>query len=146
MLEPRDGDFVAYIEALQRESAARLAQQRVHIVGESTPREAAGHFFEAKGKAAPPVSIEQAVQRFVRRDADAKTVKAIVAGVVGAVFLLTWLGNGSPFAFVLAAVLFVYAIPRLLAAFRRGAQTPSNRAAVDQVFGRAAPPTREPEP
>jgi hypothetical protein len=146
MQEPRDGDFVAYIEALQRESAARLAQQRVHAVEEPAPREAAGHFFESKGKAVQPVSIERAVQRFVRRDADAKTIKAIVAGVVGAVFLLTWLGNGSPFAFVLAAALFVYALPRLLAAFRGGAKHPSNRAAVDHVFGRSAPPTKETEP
>lgn len=146
MQEPRDGDFVAYIEALQRESAARLAQQRVHVVDDATPREAAGHFFEAKGKALQPVSIEQAVQRFVRRDADAKTVKAVVAGVIGAVFLLTWLGNGSPFAFVLAVALLVYAVPRLLAAFRAGAKPPSNRAAVDHVFGRSAPPTGEPEP
>jgi hypothetical protein len=146
MQEPRDGDFVAYIEALQRESAARLAQQRVHVVQESASREAAGHFFEAKGKTVQPASIEQAVQRFVRRDADAKTVKAVVAGVVGAVFLLTWLGNGSPFAFVLGAALLVYALPRLLAALRGGANKPSNRAAVDAVFGRPNPPTGEPEP
>ena len=31
MQEPQDGDFVAYIEALQRESAARLAKNHINV-------------------------------------------------------------------------------------------------------------------
>jgi hypothetical protein len=143
MQEPRDGDFVAYIEALQRESAARLAQARVHVDDAAPTGQASGHFFEKDkaARAASPAALQQTVERIVRGDTDAKTVKALVAGVVGAVFLLTWLADGGPFAFILAVALLAYAVPRLLAAFRAGVRPPSNRAAVDQVFGRSGSTT-----
>lgn len=142
MQEPRDGDFVAYIESLQRESAARLAQQGAHIAGAAKPVPSAGEFPQPKAEAAPGPTPKQAAGPFARRDADAKTVKALVAGVVGLVFLLTWLGNSSPFAFILGAALLAYAIPRLLAAFRTGVVR-SSRSAVDHVFDRSGPDRRE---
>lgn len=137
MQEPRDGDFVAYIEALQRESAARLAQQHVAVIETNADSKRTGQFFEEKPK--PPVvpGLQHAVERFVRRDPDAKVVTALVAGVVGAVFLLTWLGDGGPFAFIVGVALLAYAVPRLLRAFRALSAQPSNKSAIDQVFGRS---------
>lgn len=146
MQEPRNGDFVAYIETLQRESAARLARPHGPVLDGGEQGGRAGHFFEQKGEPAKPVAIEQAPKPLTRRDADAKAVKAIVAGVVGAVVLMTALGSGSPFAFALAAILLLFAVPRLLAVFKGRAQPPANRAAVEQVFGRSAPPTKESGP
>jgi fatty acid desaturase len=137
MLEPRDGDFVAYIDALQRESAARLAQQHVAVIETTAASKTTGQFFEEKP--GPPVvpNLQQAFGRLVRRDTDAKVVKALVAAVAGAAFLLTWLGNGGPISFVVAIALLAYAVPRLLAAFRALAEQPANKSAVDQVFGRS---------
>jgi hypothetical protein len=137
MQEPKDGDFIAYIEALQRESAARLAQQHVGIVETTAASKATGQFFEEKPKSPAVPSPLQAVDRFVRRDADARVVKALVAGVAGLAFLLTWLGNRGPITLVIALALLVYAIPRLVAAFRALTQQPASRATIDQVFGRS---------
>ena len=135
MQEPRDGDFVAYIDALQRESAARLAQQHVGVTETTAASKTTGQFFEEKTKPAPP-NLQQSVERFVR-DPDAGIVKAIVAGVAGAVFLLAWLGDGGPFSFIVAVVLLGYAVPRLLRAFHALTTQPANRTAVEQVFGRS---------
>ena len=135
MQEPRDGDFVAYIDALQRESAARLAQQHVGVTETTAASKTTGQFFEEKPKQAVVPNLQQSVARFVGRDRDASVVKALVAGVVGAVFLLAWLGNGGPFSFIVAVALLAYAVPRLLRAFRAVAPQPSNKSAIDQVFG-----------
>lgn len=137
MQEPRDGDFVAYIDALQRESAARLAQQHVGVIETTADSKTTGQFFEEKPKPAVVPSLQQSVERFVRRNPDAKVVKALVAGVVGVVFLLAWLGDGGPFSFIAAVALLAYALPRLLGAFRALTEQPSNKSAIDQVFGRS---------
>ncbi len=140
MLEPRDGDFVAYIEALQRESAARLAQQHVGVIETTAASKVTGQFFEEKAKPAVAPNLQQAVDRFVRQDTDGRVVKALVAGVMGAVFLLAWLGNGGLFLLVVAVALLAYAVPRLLGAFRGRSQQPPSQAAVEHVFGRSGPP------
>jgi fatty acid desaturase len=137
MQEPRDGDFVAYIDALQRESAARLAQQHVAVIETTAASKATGQFFEEKPKPAVAPNLQQAVERFVRRDTDASVVKALVAAVAGAAFLLTWLGNGGFASFIIAIALLAYAVPRLLGAFRALAEPRSSKSAVDQVFGRS---------
>ena len=73
----------------------------------------------------------------MRRDRDAKIVKAIVAGVVGAMFLLTWLGDGGLFPFIVGIALLGYALPRLLTALRAQGQRATNKALIDQAFGRS---------
>ena len=143
MQEPRDGDFVAYIEALQRESAARLAQQHVGVTETTAASKVTGQFFEEKAKPAVP-NLQHAVERFVRHDADGRAVKAIVAGVVAAVFLLAWLGGGGPFSLIVAVALLIYAVPRLLGAFRARSEPPPSHSAVEQVFGRSG--TTKPGP
>jgi len=143
MLEPKGGDFVAYIDALQRESAARLALQHVNVVDVAFPtKKAQGSTFgDGTGPASAPAA-GSTPGRFVRRDRDATIVKTIVAGVVGAVFLLTWLGNGGLFPLFVGIALLAYALPRLLAALRaaRGQQS-TNKALIDQAFGRSGTPT-----
>jgi hypothetical protein len=135
MQEPRDGDFVAYIDALQRESAARLAQQHVGVTETTAASKTTGQFFEEKPKPAVVPNLQQSVERFVRRDPDARVVKALVAGVVGIGLLLVWLGDGGVFSLIVAVALLAYAVPRLLRAFRGPTQQPSNKSAIDQVFG-----------
>lgn len=135
MQEPRDGDFVAYIDALQRESAARLAQQHVGVTETTAASKTTGQFFDEKPKPAVVPNLQQTVERFVRHDTDGKVLKALVAGVIGVVSLLGWLGNGGPLSLIVAIALLAYAVPRLLGAFRTRAGPPSNQSAVDQVFG-----------
>jgi uncharacterized membrane protein YeaQ/YmgE (transglycosylase-associated protein family) len=141
MLEPKDGDFVAYIDALQRESAARLALQHVDVAGVAFPtKKAQGDTFGDGTAPASGPAAGSVAGRFVRRDRDANFVKAIVAGVIGAVFLLTWLGDGGLFPFVVGFALLGYALPRLLSAVRGAGTRPSNRALIDQSFGQSGTP------
>lgn len=142
MLEPKDGDFVAYIDALQRESAARLALQHVNVVDVAFPtKKAQGDTFgDGTGAAATPAAGSVS-GRFVRRDSDANLVKAIVAGVIGGILLMTWLDRGGLFLLILGIALLGYAAPRLLAAIRARGQRPTNRALVDQAFGRSGSQT-----
>ena len=138
MLEPKDGDFVAYIDALQRESAARLALQHVNVVDVAFPtKKAQGDTFgDTAGSASSPAEGSPP-GRFVRRDRDANLLKAIVAGVVGAALLMNWLGSGGLFTFILGVALLGYAIPRLLAAVRASGRRPNSKALIDQAFGRS---------
>jgi hypothetical protein len=142
MLEPKDGDFVAYIDALQRESAERLALQHVNVVDVAFPtKKAQGSTFgDGSGPASTPAAVSNP-GRSVRRDRDAKIVKAVVAGVVGAMFLLTWLGDGGLFPFIVGIALLGYALPRLLTALRAQGQQTSNKALIDQAFGRSGTKT-----
>lgn len=139
MQEPKDGDFVAYVEALQRESAARLLQQHVGVVSAATAESDAksGHFFEDKKKTAARVpAINQAVER-VLRDGDRALVKALVAAVIGVVALLLWFARGGALSFLVAVVLLAYALPRLINAFRAITTTqPANRTVVNDIFGK----------
>lgn len=141
MLEPKDGDFVAYIDALQRESAARLALQHVDVAGVAFPtKKAQGDTFGDGTTPASGPAAGSVAGRFVRRDRDANFVKAIVAGVIGAVFLLTWLGDGGLFPFVVGFALLGYALPRLLSAVRGAGTRPRNRALIEQSFGQSGTP------
>jgi len=141
MLEPKGGDFVAYIDALQRESAARLALQHVNVVDVAFPtKKAQGSTFgDGTGPASAPAA-GSIPGRFVPRDRDATIVKAVVAGVVGAVFLLTWLGSGGLFPLIVGLALLAYALPRLLAVLRAQGQRSTNKALIDQAFGRSGTP------
>lgn len=135
MNEPRDGDFVAYIEALQRESAARLLRQ--------TPAAAAAamgdHAGEPiKGRAAGTPAAPAPGESPPRSDADARLMKALVAAVVGIALLLVWLGEGGIVPLVIGVALLGYGLPRLRGAIRTPKGRPANRAAVEQVFGRSA--------
>lgn len=142
MLEPKDGDFVAYIDALQRESAARLALQHVNVVDVAFPtKKAQGSTFGDGTRPASASAAESPPVRVVRRDRDATIVKAIVAGVVGTVFLLTWLGNGGLFPLVIGIALLAYALPRLLAALRAQGRQSINKALIDHAFGRTGTQT-----
>ena len=142
MLEPKDGDFVAYIDALQRESAARLARQHVNVVDVAFPtKKAQGSTFGEKVASATQTDAGSIPARLVRRDRDAKLVRTVVAGVIGAVFLLTWLGDGGLFPFIAGFALLAYALPRLLTALRAREAPPTNKVLIDQAFGRSGTQT-----
>ena len=134
MHEPKDGDFVAYIEALQRESAARLGHQHIATHAPS----AKDQFFpDHKTPDMRKIDVEAAVAHVLSAGGDRELVKAMVAGVFGLAALLVWMGRGGALSFLIAVALLAYAIPRLIAAFRVITQSGSNRTAIDQVFGKS---------
>jgi hypothetical protein len=138
MQEPKDGDFVAYIETLQRESAARLAQQHI-VVDLAFGTKGDTTAFEDKAASAGAPATGQPAG-FIRRDRDSKLVKAIVSGVVGVALLLAWLTRGGVFPLVVGVALLAYALPRLIRALRE-TPTVGNKAMVDVVFGRSGTST-----
>ena len=131
MQEPKDGDFVAYIETLQRESAARLAQQHIVVDLAFGTKGDTTAFQEKAAPAGAPAAGQPAP--FIRRDRDSKLVKAVVSGVVGVALLLAWLANGGVFPLVAGVALLAYALPRLIGALR-GTPAIGNKAMVD-LFG-----------
>lgn len=143
MQEPRDGDFVAYIDALQRESAARLARQHVSVAeagfssgpAESVPGDRLSRPPQSPAQTAPAGPVRRG------RERDARLFKALVAAVIGTASLLSWLGRGGAFSFIVGVVLFAYAVPRLLAVYREQVRAPDSRAAIDHVFGRSGATT-----
>jgi hypothetical protein len=133
MNEPKDGDFVAYLEALQRESAARLGQ---HPSAHAPLADATDDSFGRSAKPDQRADLEAIVQRFLRHDGDALLVRPLVAAVVGIVTMLVWLGNGGLFWLLVGLGALIYGIPRLSRALRAFNAPRSNRAAIDQVFSK----------
>jgi hypothetical protein len=133
MKEPTDGDFVAYLEELQRESAERLAKQQ----GAAPVNTAGEPMFPGGDKRAQRVSARTLVDRFLRNDGDAMLVRPLAASVAGTVALLVWLGRGGLFWFVIALIALLYGLPRVIRALRAFDGRPSNRTAVNQVFGKS---------
>lgn len=133
MKEPTDGDFVAYLEELQRESAARLIKQQG-----AAPADAAREpVFSEGNKRAPELPARALIDRFLRNDGDALLVRPLAASLVGITALLVWLASGGWFWFVIALVALLYGLPRVVRALRAFGGRPSNRAAIDQVFGKS---------
>ena len=53
--------------------------------------------------------------------------RRVGSSVIGVALLLTWLGSGGPFPGVIGIALLVYALPRLLAAFRTPSEAAANK-------------------
>jgi hypothetical protein len=141
--EPRDGNFVAYIDALQRESAARLeAQSRVPMVeltGRHPPR--AGGVIDT----APVLSRQQADelrQRLARRSASLPATAGVVLAT-GAVLLI------AAMIFDLGVVPVFFALGLMAWGFSRlrrsrgatgGSSASQQSADAARVFGKQPPP------
>lgn len=146
--EPRNGDFVAYIEQLQKESALRMnAKSDVAMVDTRTqsanPPSAAAdsrRVAMANAPAAPVLNRQQAeelVARLTRARASGE-VAASIGLVVGIFLLLLWFASdagGLPL--LVGVALTVWAVSRLrrLRQQRRGEPAPEGRALIAQVFG-----------
>ncbi len=101
--EPRDSDFVAYIDELQRESAARIqAQSKAPMI--------ALH--------GAPVLDAQEAQELLARLARTRPVPRFISGILGAAvgavpLLYAVLGPGGALPFLIGFGLLVWAVPRL---------------------------------
>lgn len=124
--EPRNGDFVAYLEQLQRESAARLARPSTPMAlpsssasGAPPPRvvSAAESFANRSEPATGAVPVEQVVARLAASRAGSRAVGAAITLLIGAVLFFVWLfDTRSGFLFVAAIALSIWGFSRLRAA------------------------------
>jgi hypothetical protein len=166
--EPRDGDFVAYIEQLQRESAARIhAQSQVRMVelpanapprtgaprpaqlppSGSVPAGQATRRGSMSGDESPPLldrrQAEEMLARLARSGASSHNASAGIALAIGAVLLLTWFAfDTGALPFLIGLGLTLWAVSRLRRAARQPASTagPRGRDQVSHIFG-PRPPT-----
>ncbi len=122
--EPKDGDFIAYIEQLQRESAARLLASTQHRVTQldKTKTGDAGHFFAGR-KPADLRSASQ-LQATLAQVAAVPSVGPVLASVlsilIGALLALYWVvASVSVVPLIIAVALIVWGVRMFQRAVRR---------------------------
>ncbi len=149
--EPKDGDFIAYIEQLQRESAARLLASTQHLVTQldkapaSGATKAADHFFAGR----KPADLRSAAQMQATL-AQVVAVPSLIGLfasalpiLIGALLALYWLVASASFLpLLIGIVLIVWGARQFERARRRISQQPSKQtqALVSKVF--TAPPSK----
>lgn len=116
--EPKDGDFIAYIEDLQKQQAARLVANRpqsgpVPAAPTKTAQDSGSFESRARPSAA---EAQRAARERLRQFAPplAKLVGAALPLLVGAVIGLHWLIAGSsPLQLIIALFLLAYGVRHL---------------------------------
>jgi hypothetical protein len=161
--EPRDGDFVAYIEQLQRESAARIRKQSqvpmVELPANTPPRAGAPRPVHPPpsglGPAGQPTrrggmsgdenapvldrrQAEEMLARLAQSGASSQNASAGVALAIGVILLLSWFAfDTGVLPFLVGLGLTLWAVSRLRRAARQppGTDGPRGRDQVGHIFG-----------
>lgn len=141
--EPPGGDFVAYVEALQRESAARILAQAHRPMHESPMEQMPGAAPPAAGGiGAEPVlnrqQAEELMTRLSRNGYAPPAVKASLGLMAGLVLLLFWFFNGGgALTFLIGVGLVAWSISHLRGRRRdSGVSGQRERARIARLFGR----------
>ncbi len=145
--EPKDGDFIAYIEQLQKESAARLLGSTQHLVTQLDKTPPAGadksdHFFPGRKPAdlRSAAQLQAALAQIVAVPSLAGLFASMLPILIGAFLTLYWLVASASFVpLLIGIVLIVWGVRLFERARRRISQQPSKntQALVTKVF--AAP-------
>ena len=133
--EPRDGDFVAYLEALEKRQIAALRMQHTLASAGATTQDddAPGSELPALGRAQAGAPRQRLQTNGATPTAASLPAGIVVALIVGAVFAFSGLlGDGGPFLFLIGVALLVYAVRRLLR-FRRGVPERARQQALQRV-------------
>ena len=146
--EPKDGDFIAYIEQLQKESAARLLVSTQHLVTqlEKTPSGGAtksDHFFAGRKPAdlRSAAQLQTTLAQVVAVPSVAGLFASMVPILIGALLTLYWLVASASFVPLLIGIALMVWGTRLFERARRQISQQPNKqtqALVSKVF--AAPP------
>jgi hypothetical protein len=155
-LEPPNGDFVAYLEELERQSAARvLSKSQVAFADLSQVqgrRDIAAHLPveqrkpEGRNPSVPVLDRQQAeelVARLARGRPVARATPIAVSLAIGIVLLLYWfIARGGAVPFLIGLALTIWSLSRLRG-LGRGLVKPvrGERDQVAQVFGTKPPQT-----
>lgn len=148
--EPKDGDFVAYIEQLQKESAARVLGSGHHLITQLEKKQPSsakdgGHFF-AGHKPADVRSAAQ-LQATLAQIAAVPSVNHVFTSalpiLIGALLALYWLiASASIAPLIIAIALIAWGVRRLQRALRQLSPRENKQAQtlVANVF--TSPPTK----
>ncbi|MEP6609300.1 MAG: hypothetical protein ABJA83_11545 [Burkholderiaceae bacterium] len=126
--EPKNGDFIAYIEQLQRESAARLLGGGHHVITQlekkqaSTANKDGSHFFAGR----KPADLRSAAQMQATLEQMAAVPSVIrlftsaVPILLGMLLALYWLvASASIAALIMAVALVIWGVRRVQSALRQ---------------------------
>lgn len=139
--EPRNGDFVAYLEQLQRESAARvLAQSKPPMVQHPEGGARLDHSgaSPAEATALTRLQADELLARLASHRASAALIGPAIGVVFGAALLLYWIvGRVSLVTLLIGVGLMVWSIRRLLSAARGRPVSPhATQTLVSRTFGK----------
>jgi hypothetical protein len=134
--EPRDGDFVAYLDALEKRQLAALRIQ--HTLASAGATSKAEDTDEAERPASGRTDADAPPQRMQTKNTTATAGNGLPAGIVvalivGAVLAFSGLfGDGGPFLLLVGLALLVYGVRRLMR-FRRGVPDRARQKALQRV-------------
>lgn len=133
--EPRNGDFVAYVEELQQASAARVLS--------SSPPAGIGHpqVGNSTSKDAEPTPLRRLeadvlVSRLASRRATASPLGPAIGVLIGIVVFLHGAVTGGVLTLLIGFGLIFWAARRLARAFRASAHHEPARTLVSEFFGK----------
>ncbi len=127
--EPPNGDFVAYLEAIERRQLAEMS--RPHALAHPPPDTGAATT-QSRGAARAPAGTRSG------GTAGPPSTASLLMLIAGALALASALfGDGGIIAFVIGVALLWHPVRRIIGALRAAAVTaPRPRQAVDAVFGK----------
>ena len=147
--EPKNGDFIAYIEQLQKESAARLLVSTQHLVTQLDKAPPGGanksdHFFAGRKPAdlRSAAQLQATLAQVVAVPSLAGLFASMLPILIGAFLMLYWLVASASFVLLLIGIALIVWGSRLFERARRRLSPPSKQtqALVSKVFA-APPPT-----
>jgi hypothetical protein len=136
--EPPDGDFVAYLEAIERRQLEALRVQHMlpspgATMAGSAEEPDAEHPARSRAEADAPRGRQQSKTSGTAASTAGLPAGIVVALIAGTVLLLSGLfGEGGPFLFMIGVALLVYAVRRLLR-FRRGVPDRARAQAMQRI-------------
>lgn len=141
--EPKDGDFIALIEQLQKESAARLSGGGQQVITQLEKKQESNkggsHFFAGRKPAdmRSAAEVQAAFAQVADRASFSKLFGAALAIVIGALLAFYWLiASASLALLVVAAVMILWGARSIQRAWRRFSprQNKQARVIVTKVF------------
>lgn len=148
--EPKDGDFIAYIEQLQKESAARLLASTNHLVTQldKKPAPAANqtdHFFAGRKPAdlRSAAQLQATLAQVIALPSPGHLFASALTILIGVLLTLYWLvASASIVPLVIGIPLTLWGVQRFQRALRRFSphENKQAQALVSKVF--TAPPAK----
>lgn len=139
--EPKDGDFIAYIEQLQKESAARLLASGAHTISQShhaAKSKSDDHFFTAHKQPTNQGSELRAALAQIAAPSIGLLFGAVVRIFFGVAFALYWLVVATSIVpLLIGLALIAWGIQRLIAASHRISDQGRHARQVAKVFAAA---------
>ena len=148
--EPKDGDFIAYIEQLQKESAARLLGSNHHLITQldkksPTAGKSESHFFAGRKPAdlRSAGELRASVAQVAAQVSPSQVFASAIFIATGVVLALYWLIASTSMApLVIGTALIFWGVRRFSRALKKLSPQQGNQALVSKVFSAAAIKTK----